>query len=50
MTEHYSHVRMEAKKAAIATLGTGTSSGRGRNDKGKGSPVKHPKPEVDATP
>jgi integrase len=51
MIEHYSHVRMEAKKVAVAGLGTGLDSattGKERRKRGQQQAPKRKK--VDATP
>ena len=39
MMEHYSHVRMEAKKAAVATLGTGMGAASATREKRKRGPT-----------
>ena len=51
MMEHYSHVRMEAKKAAVAGLGTGLGSATTNRERRKRGQVQSPKrKKVDATP
>jgi integrase len=50
MTEHYSHVRMEAKKVAVSILGTGLASVQARNRKRKERKNESAKPDGGATP
>jgi integrase len=50
LKEHYSHVRMEAKKAAVAGLGTGLSSASTSRVKRKRGQEQSRKKKVDATP
>jgi hypothetical protein len=50
MMEHYSHIRMEAKKAAVATLGTGLGFVSATRERRKRGQQQRPKKKVDATP
>jgi hypothetical protein len=50
MLEHYSHVRMEAKKAAVGKLGTGMGSASATGKRQKRGQQQSRKPKVDATP
>jgi len=50
MMEHYSHVRMAAKKAAVATLGTGMGSVPTTREKRKRGQQQSRKKKIDATP
>ena len=50
MMEHYSHVRMEAKKAAVGKLGTGMGSASTIGERRKRGQQQSQKPKVDATP
>ena len=50
MMEHYSHVRMEAKKAAVGKLGTGMGSALTTRKRQKRGQQQSRKPEIDATP
>ena len=50
MLEHSSHVRMEAKKAAVAKLGTGLAPASTTGEDRMLGPKLSRKAEVDATP
>jgi hypothetical protein len=50
MMEHYSHVRMAAKKAAAGTLGTGMGSVPTTREKRKRGQKQSRKKKIDATP